>query len=158
MEISSHAARDLLGPLRGDAAHDFSDLSPCHLLLELECDALPDVLQCGIEELLRVMASPEALGRVGDAVEGVDDCGHCGIRGFRHVVSVGAIFRPFKYGLDANLRVPYGSGVGTRRRNNYRDEAVRLTLTGPSPSSRSQTKTGRTTRLSHRAPALTARL
>lgn len=158
MEISSHAARDLFGSLRRHLAHDFADLSPRHLLLELECDALPDAFQGGIEQLLRVEGRPEALCGVCDAVKCGGNRGHCDIRGFRHMARVEPDSRPFKCGLDVAVDVPYGSRIGSRRRNNYCGDAVRLTLTGPSPSSRSQTKTGRTTRLSHRAPTLTTRL
>lgn len=157
MEISSHATRDLFGSLRRYLAHCFADLPPRHLLLELEGDALPDAFQGSVEELLCVEGRPEALFGVCDAIECGGDRGHCDIRGFRHMARVGPDSGSFKCRLDAVAGVPYGSRIGSRRRNNYFSDAVRLTLTGPSPSSRSQTKTGRTTRLSHRAPALTTR-
>lgn len=157
MEIRSGAARNLFGSLCRHFAHYFPDLSPCHLTFEFKRDALPDDLCGGVEALLNFAGRLEALYRVGDAVElGNEDVG-CGFRRFRHAWSVEANFARFKVELDAALRLPYGSRIGTRRRNIFCKGVMRLTLTGPSPSSRNQTKTGRTPRLSHRGPALTTR-
>src|SRR2546426_189319 len=146
---------DLLGALRGNAAHDLADLSVRSLaaVVELDGDESATVAQLLADQFFDPLDRLELVDGVAEGIKGVVQRNDDGLKAICHAVSVEPFRHSFKPALDRGswAGLASNSGASSSDLKALVVHSHRTQSAGDTP----QMKTGRTTRLSPRVPALT---